>query len=106
MNELDRARMRRVRGVVLKLIRLNQKDRKPRLDDITIWGVMSDLKHKVSINELRTALNDLHDRKCISYAELRNDYTGDVSYRKIQIQPRGVDLVEGVEQDPAVEVVA
>ncbi len=105
MNGLDRARMRRLRGVVLKLIRLNQKDRKPRLDDITIWGVLSDLKHKISINEVRTVLNDLHDRKCISYDELRDDYRGEVSYRKIRIEPRGVDLVEGVEQDPAVEVV-
>ena len=105
MNELDRARMRRVRGVILKLIRLNQKDRKPRLDDITIWGVLSDLKHKVGINEVRTALNDLHDRKCISYTELRDDYKGEISLRKIRIEPRGVDLIERIEEDPAVEVV-
>ena len=105
MNGIDRARMRRLRGVVLKLLRLNQKDRKPRLDDITIWGVLSDLKHRDSINEVRTVLNDLHDRNCISYDEDRDDHTGEVSYRKIRIDPRGVDLVEGVEQDPAVEVV-
>lgn len=98
-------RARRLRGVILKLIRINQKNRVPRMDDIDLWGNLRDLQHDVGINEVRTALNDLKDSSYIDYKELRDDDTNAVSYHKIRIEPAGVKLVEGISTDPSVEVV-
>ena len=98
-------RAKRLRGVILKLIRINQKNRGARLDDILLWSNLRDLQHDVGLNEVRTALNDLHDSGYLTYKELRDDETNKVSYHKLKIEPGGVKVVEGISTDPSVEVV-
>ncbi len=98
-------RAKRLRGVILKLIRINQKNRGARMDDIMLWSNLRDLQHDVGINEVRTALNDLKDSGYLDYKEIRDDHTNAVSYHKLRIEPAGVKLVEGISTDPSVEVV-
>lgn len=105
MSGLGGVRAQQLRGVILKLIRINQKNRGPRMDDMILWGNLRDLQHDVGINEVRTALNDLHDLAYLDYKELHNDFTNAVSYHKLRIESKGVKLVEGISTDPSVEVV-
>ena len=106
MSGLVGVKARRLRGVILKLVRINQKNRVARMDDIDLWSNLRDLQHDVGINEVRTALNDLKDLDYLDYKEVRNDFTNKISYHKLRIEPKGVKLVEGISTDPSVEVVA
>jgi hypothetical protein len=95
---------RRLRGVILRLISQNHERQQHRLDDITLTGVLERLQYDVYVDLVRTTLQDLGERGLLEFAEDRNRRTGENFIRKIQITPRGRDLVEGTISDPAIDV--
>jgi hypothetical protein len=95
---------RRLRGVILKLIAQNHEKQQMRLDDITLTGVLERLQYDVYVDLVRAMLQDLHERALLEFIEERNRKTGEIFIRKIQITPKGRDLVEGTIGDPAVDV--
>jgi hypothetical protein len=95
---------RRLRGVVLKLIYENHEAQKHRLDDVTLTGVLERLQFDVYVNLVREILQDLEERKLVSFHTERNRMTGTTAIRMIQILPGGRDIVEGTSTNAAVEV--
>ena len=95
---------RRLRGVVLKLIYENHEEQKHRLDDVTLTGVLERLQFDVYVNLVREILQDLEERKLVSFYTERNRMTGTKAIRMIQILPGGRDIVEGTSTNAAVEV--
>ena len=95
---------RRLRGVILKLIAQNHEKQEHRLDDITLTGVLERLQYDVYVDLVRTTLQDLEERGLLDFAQDRNRKTGEIFIRKIQILPKGRDLVEATITDPAIDV--
>src|SRR5258708_35707746 len=93
---------RRLRGEILKLVYENHESQRTRLDDVTLAGVLERLGFDVFVNLVRELLQDLGERDCLKFEEQRNRLTGEVSIRKIQILPRGRDVIEKTSLDPAV----
>jgi hypothetical protein len=93
----------RLRGVILELVFGNHCRQESRLDHLIIWGTLSSMQFGVGRNEVLTALQDLRDREYIRFQEHRDDDTGRTSISKIEITPRGRDLVEKIgPKDPAI----
>lgn len=95
---------RRLRGVILKLIAQNHDRQDTRLDDVTLTGVLERLQYDVYVDLVRTTLQDLGDRGLLEFTADRNRKTGANSIRKIQITPKGRDLVEGTTSDAAIDI--
>lgn len=94
---------RRLRGVILKLIYQNHDRQEPRLDDVMLAGVLERLQYDISVDMVRTTVQDLGDRGLLNFDQIRDRRNGEVFIRKIQITPKGRDLVEGTASDPAVD---
>lgn len=95
---------RRLRGEILKLVYENHERQNTRLDDITLAGVLERLGFDVYVNLVQEILEDLCERGCVKYEEEKNRITGKKSLRKIQILPRGRDVIEKTISDAAVDV--
>jgi transcription initiation factor IIE alpha subunit len=95
---------RRLRGEILKLIYENHESQRTRLDDVTLAGVLERLGFDVYVNLVRELLQDLQERNCVKFEEEKNRRTGEMTIRKIQILPRGSDVVEETIVEPAVDV--
>lgn len=102
MNILDTARMKRLRGAVLTMVYTGHREQRSRLDDVALWGLLQDLRFDVSQNDVLTVLQDLQERKYLTFETKKNRITGRVGIFLIQITPPGRDLVEGTEADVAV----
>jgi transcription initiation factor IIE alpha subunit len=96
---------KRLRGEILKLVRENHERQDPRMDDVTLAGVLERLHFDVTVNLIRTLLQDLEERGLISFYQDRDRMTGRVSIRTIQITPRGRDVLDGTVEDRSVEVI-
>ena len=96
---------RRLRAEILKLVYENHESQRLRLDDVTLFAIMARLNFDVHVNLVRELLQDLHERECVKFDEDKNRITGEVAIRKIQILPRGRDIVERTTIDRAVDVV-
>ena len=95
---------RRLRGVVLELLQQNHERQRPRHSDYTLMAAMDRLSYEIYLDLVRELLQDLADRGYVKLDELRNEKTGEVSMRRIQITPLGKNLVEGIAKDQAVLV--
>ena len=95
---------RRLRGEILKLVYENHESQRTRLDDVMLAGVLERLGFDVYVNLVQEILQDLGERACVKFDEQKNPITGKVSIRKIQILPRGRDVVEKTVADAAVDV--
>jgi len=89
---------------MLKLIYENNEAQQHRLDDVTLTGVLERLQFDVYVNLVRELLQDLEERRLISFESEKNRTTGAMAIRKIQITPSGRDIIERTTSDPAVEV--
>ncbi len=105
MKALDTETVRRLRGEILELVYEGHHAQRSRLTDLILWGVLKRLQYDVSQNDVLTTLQDLSDRKYLSFTEDRNERTGVVRITQIQITPSGRDLVEGTKSDLAVHVI-
>ena len=97
------AKSRRLRAVVLEMLQTNHDQQKSRLDSSAVWsGLVRGLGFDVSENEVITVLQDLQGRGYIQYEEIRNQRQGLYYIVRIQLAPRGRDLLEGTITDAAV----
>lgn len=99
---VDAARMKRLRGVVLELVYTGHREQRSRLDDVALWGLLQDLQYDVGQDDVLTLLQDLKERKLLTFDELKNRFSGRTQIRLIQITPDGRDLVEGTSANAAV----
>ena len=104
MSALTAAQNQRLRGVILELVHDGHQRQEPRLDDLSLYLALSDLRNDVSRNDTLTLVQDLGDRGYLKYVQERNEYTGRVTVHQIQITPKGRDLVELIARDPAVRI--
>jgi len=95
---------RRLRGEILKLVYENHESQRSRLDDVTLAGVLERLGFDVYVNLVQEIVEDLGERDCVKFEEEKNRITGKKSIRKIQILPRGRDVIEKTICDAAVDV--
>lgn len=91
----------RLRAEMLRLINRRHEKQDHRYDDVTLTGVLKRLGHDVYVNLVRTLLQDMRERNTIAFEEIRNDVTGVTLLEKIQICPRGRDILEGRDKDAA-----
>lgn len=96
MNSISVAHIKRTRGAVLKFIYTGHHDQESRLDDTGLWGLMQDMQFDVGQNDVITVLQDLQERGYVNFVQGRNRLTNRVEITKIQITPKGRDLVEAV----------
>ena len=104
MAVINAQQKRRLRGAVLKLVYENHEAQGHRLDDVTLTAVLERLQFDVYVNLVREILQDLEERRYVSFYTERNREKGSVALRKIQILPGGRDLIEKTTTDAAVEV--
>jgi hypothetical protein len=92
----------RLRGEILRLIYRQDESGRYRYDDVTLAGVLVRLGHDTYVREVRMLLQDLQERGCIALRTDKNPLTGEVRVSEIEIRPRGRDVIEGRERDPAI----
>ena len=98
------AKSKRMRRVILELLQTNHDEQGSRYDSSMLWSVLvRSLGFDVSLNNVTTVLQDLHGRMYIRYDEIRDQKQGLYYIVKIELTPRGRDLLEGTITDPAVE---
>jgi hypothetical protein len=90
--------------MILRLVYENHEAQKHRLDDVTLTGVLERLQFDAYVNLTRELLQDLKERGLLNFEQERDRTRGSVAIRKIQITPKGRDIVEGTTADPAVDV--
>jgi hypothetical protein len=96
---------RRLRGQILRLLRESHEAQRPRLDDVTLAGVLERLQFDVTVNLVKTLVEDLGQRQLLKYERERDLISGKVSLRRIQILPRGRDVLDGIEVEKSVELI-
>ena len=100
------AKMKRLRGAVLTLLRTRHDNRESKMDSTALASALvRGLGFDVSRNEVKTVLEDLCDRGYVSYKEVVPDKeSGAVYIVHVQLSSRGRDLLEETITDPAVEI--
>ena len=105
MNYGNAARMKRLRGAVIKLLCTNHDAQHARFDATALWSALvRGLGFDVSKNEVKTVLQDLDGRGYAKFTAKRDLDTGEIYIMQIELCPKGRDLVEGTIEDPAVEL--
>lgn len=121
LDTLDAAEARRLRGAILDVLYQRHRAQKSRLDAVMLFAVMRrDLLYDIGLNDVVTILQDLRERGCVQFTEHRVGKDGrpvslgdpqptptaEVIISKVQITPRGRDLVErNVEKDPGIDFI-
>lgn len=95
---------RRVRGVILKLVLQKHERQEHRYDDYTLLAALDRLSFELYLDIVREILQDMEERDLIAFEERKNRKTGETAISKIQLRPRGRDILEGNATDVAVEV--
>ena len=96
------ALMKRWRGVVLELVYDGWRQQESRLDDLTLWGLMRDLSHDVSRNDVITVLQQLETRQYLRFRQKNNEYSGQTHISEIELTSGGSDVVEKITSDSAI----
>jgi hypothetical protein len=95
---------KRWRGVILELVYDGHTKQESRLDDLILWGLMRDLSHDVSQNDVLTLLQQLYEMKFVRFKITRSDATNEVRISEIEITRDGIALVEKEARDPLVRI--
>jgi hypothetical protein len=99
------ARLKRLRGAILELLRDNHDRQWSHLDATALWSaLLRGLRFDVSKNEVKTLLQDLGDRGYVRYIQQKDNDTGEVFLVQIELTAKGRDLLEETITDPAVEL--
>ena len=105
MSYMATAKMKRLRGTILEILRTNHDQQSSRFDSSALWSALvRGLGFDASKNEVNTAIQDLCARDYVTCRQKRDDRTGDVFITQIELTPKGRDLLEETHTDPAVEV--
>ncbi|MGO9643011.1 MAG: hypothetical protein ACLP1Y_17095 [Candidatus Acidiferrales bacterium] len=105
MSLIKAQRERILRGEILRLLRECHEEQNSPFDDLALTGVLDRLGKDVSLNLIRTLLQDMKERELVKYVQEKDRVTGRVSIREIKILPRGTDILDGTEKDRAVELI-
>jgi hypothetical protein len=103
MAPLDAQQNKRLRGAILEILNTRHQTQQSRVDHVALWHIMLDLRFDLGENDLLTLLQDLFDRRLITYEESRDRRTNRVSVFRLQLTPSGRDLCEGTTSNPAVK---
>jgi DNA-binding PadR family transcriptional regulator len=95
---------RRLRRAILDILRDVEKNQTALLDAITLTGVLERLHYDVSVNEIRSLLQDMQERGLIEFQKFKDKETGKIRLQKIKMLPRGRDVLDGIEKEPAVDM--
>ncbi len=102
MSPLVASELKRRRGMMLELVYTNHRQQLHHLDDVRMWGLLTDLGCTIGQNDVLTLLQEMGERGYLTYKEASNRLTGRTEISRIQITPSGRDLVERTNVDPAV----
>jgi hypothetical protein len=99
------AKAKRMRGMILELLQTNHDQQGTRFDSSMLWhALVCGLGFDASENDVMTTLQDLCGRGYISYTEIRNVKKGEYRIVKIELTPKGRDLLEETIVDAAVDL--
>lgn len=104
MNFSAVAKSKRLRGIVLGLLQTNHDRQQSRFDSSMLWSNLVRIGFDVSENDVITLLQDLQARGYIKYEEIKDQRMGLYYIVRIELCPKGRDLLEGTITDPAVEI--
>jgi hypothetical protein len=97
--------MKRLRGVLLKLLCTNHDEQASRFDSSALWSALiGGLRFDVPLNDVHTALQDLKARGYVTFEQRKDKKNGDIFITLIELCPKGRDLLEETITDPAVEL--
>ena len=102
MNDVEK--MRRLRGTILLLLRDRHDEQQSHADSVMLWSNLNKLSLECGQNEVMTTLQDLKGRGYVNFVQDRNKFTNRVYAVRIEITPKGRDLVDELLVDPAVVV--
>lgn len=101
---IDAVIKRRVRGVILRLVLQKHERQEHRYDDYALLAALDRLSFELYLDAVRELLQDMQDRDLLSFKQSKDRKTGEISITGVQLRPRGRNLLEGYDTDPAVEV--
>jgi hypothetical protein len=90
----DIGQVKRLRGAILELVYSRHREQQSRMDHVALWNMLIELQHDAGENDVVTVLQDLEERKYLTFAQKKNRFTNRVEISLIQITPKGRDLVE------------
>jgi len=88
--EQELLRLRRRRGVILKLVRGNHENQGSRMDDFEIWSMMLKIFTGVGRDQVRTMLQDL---QVLGYVDFKSEHdpdTGALQLSEIELTAAGL----------------
>jgi hypothetical protein len=94
--------IKRYRGEILRLLAVNHRGQKSRLDHVTMWYSLRGIGCDVGEDDVLTLLQDMCDRGYVRYDETRDRKTNEVRISKIEITSGGRDVFEGTRSDAAI----
>jgi hypothetical protein len=95
---------RNMRGAILKLVYQRHERQEERFWLKNLQTALAGLDFRAYENVVVELLQDLSDRGFVKFDEKRDGKTGDLQISRIMLTPRGRNVVERIESDPAVDV--
>jgi hypothetical protein len=103
-SSVDARMKKRLRFVTLQLLYEQHDKQRHRHSDVTMTGVLKRMNYDVYVDLVRAILQDLKEREMIDYQHSKDDVTGKFSIFKIEIRPKGRDVVEANEDNALAEI--
>lgn len=99
--------MKPLRGSILMLVNVRHIEQRSKVDHVMLWHSLLRLRFDIGESELIAVCQDLADRGCLKYDQVRDKdqhgrETTRISLYRLQLTPKGRDLCEGTITDPAI----
>ena len=105
MNATQRsASMKRWRGVIVELVYDGHRKQESRMDALVLWGLMRDLGHDVSQNDVLTLCQDLKKMGFLDFQQERLPLNNEVRISQIELTGDGLLLAEQEKHHPLVRI--
>lgn len=102
--EVELLRLRRRRGIILKLIRGNHENQGSRMDDFEIWSMMLKIVTGVGRDQVRTMLQDLEVLDYVTFHSHHNENSGELELSQIELTATGLRFMIGRKSNDDVEL--
>lgn len=99
---MDTTATKRLRGAIIEVLYTRHQAQQSRVDHVALWHILRDLGFDLGENDCLTALQDLSDRRYLTYRENKDRRTNRVDISLIQLTSRGRDVREDTITDPAI----
>lgn len=105
MNATQRsASLKRWRGVIVELVYDGHRKQESRMDALVLWGLMRDLGHDVSQNDVLTLCQDLKKMGFLDFQQERLAINNEVRISQIELTGNGLLLAESEQTHPLVRI--